>query len=128
MMEKREVYDTKINESLSILLKSLENHDTIKAYKKIEKKIDEHDGLKEMVEEIKQLQKEAVKFAHYDKPNAEKEALRQADELQETFDKHPLVLEYRECLVEANDLLHHLTSLLQSQVNESLEKLLNEKE
>ncbi|MGX4686843.1 RicAFT regulatory complex protein RicA family protein [Vagococcus sp. JNUCC 83] len=126
-MEKREVYDDNINHSLSELLDSLEKHDTIKAYKKIEKKIDEHDGLKEMVEDIKKLQKDAVKYAHYDKPNAEKEALRQADELQEAFDNHPLVLEYRECLVEANDLLHHLTSLLQNRVNDTLEKKLNEK-
>lgn len=128
MTERRDVYDDQVNESLSDLLESLKNHDTIKAYKKIEQKIDAHVGLKEMVDEIKALQKDAVKFAHYDKPNAEKEAIKQADELQEAFDNHPLVIEYRECLVEANDLLHHLTSLLQSQVNEKLEKKLNEKE
>ena len=128
MTDRKEIYDAGVEASLSDLLENLKHHDTIKAYKKIEQKIDAHQGLKEMVETIKSLQKDAVQFAHYDKPNAEKEALRQADELQEAFDTHPLVIEYRACLVEANDLLHHLTNLLQSQVNDKLEEKLNEKE
>lgn len=128
MIEKRPEYNDNIQESMTDLLDSLKNHETIKAYKKIEQRIDEHEGLKQLVEDIKVSQKEAVQFAHYDKPNAEKEAIRQADELQESFDTHPLVVEYRECLVEANDLLHHLTSLIQSQVNDTLEKKLNEEE
>ncbi|MGY3704659.1 hypothetical protein BW731_07915 [Vagococcus martis] len=128
MTEKRPEYDDNIQASMAELLDGLKNHDTIKAYKKIEQRIDEHEGLKQLVEDIKVLQKEAVKFAHYDKPNAEKEAIRQADELQEAFDTHPLVVEYRECLVEANDLLHHLALILQTQVNDTLEQKLNEEE
>ena len=37
------------------------------------------------------------------------------------FDEHPLVVAYREQLIEANDLVQHVTALIQYRVNEELE-------
>lgn len=115
------IYERQVEKELQALLHQLENHDSIIAYQKIAKKIEAHEGLQELVEEIKQHQKEAVSFAHYDKPEAEKVALRLADEKQQAFDEHPLVIAYRERLVAANELLQYVTQLLERQVNLGLE-------
>ena len=42
-------------------------------YKELEEKIHQNQYLTELREKIKQAQKEAVHFAHYDKPAAEQE-------------------------------------------------------
>ncbi|MGX6993658.1 hypothetical protein CBF34_09400 [Vagococcus penaei] len=120
-------YEDNVKKALARLIESLNNHDTIKAYQAVEQRIDQHEGLKKLVDEIKQHQKEAVAFAHYDKPVAEQEALRQANAKQKEFDNHPLVIDYRDKLVEANDLLQHLTHLLETEVNSGIEERLIKK-
>ena len=40
----------------------------------------------------------------------------------ETMDQHPLVWAYRHQLVEANDLLQHLTKMIQEEINEWIEE------
>lgn len=75
-----------------------------------------------MVEGIKQAQKDAVLFAHYGKPIAEKAAIANAEQLQAEFDAHPLVIHYREVLLEANELLYYVTNFIQSELNDYLEE------
>lgn len=112
--------DEEISSSLKGLLAQLADNEVMRAYKEIEEKVKDHPALYKLTEEIKSYQKEAVKFAHYGKPEAERVAIKKADELTKEFDEHPLVIRYRECLVEANDLLQHLTNLLEETVNQSL--------
>ncbi len=38
------------------------------------------------------------------------------------FDQHPLVVAYREQLLEADDLLHHLTTMIQEEINGQIEE------
>ena len=114
--------DPTIEKSLDELLGRLAENEVMKAYKEIEEKVKDHPALYQLTEEIKGYQKEAVKFAHYGKPEAEKIAIKKADELTKEFDQHPLVIRYRECLIEANDLLQHLTNLLEETVNRTLDK------
>lgn len=47
--------------------------------------------------------------------------MKEADRLTKEFDQHPLVIAYREQLYEANDLLQHLTTMIQKEVNAALE-------
>ncbi|MFV0560675.1 MAG: YlbF family regulator [Enterococcus sp.] len=100
----------------------LAKNETIRQFKQIEKRVAENNQLNQLIEEIKAAQKEAVQFAHYGKPEAEKQALAKADERTKAFNQHPLVVTYRERLMEANDLLHHLTDKLQYTINEVLEE------
>lgn len=126
-MEEREFqYEVDINDSLDILLKQIGQNQLIEEYKDIAEKVDKHDGLKQLVEEIKRHQKDAVQFAHYEKPEAEREAIRLANDKQNQFDEHPLVIVYREKLIEANDLLQHVMFLLEKNVNQHLEDKLDE--
>ena len=128
-MENREFeYETEVKESLEVLLAKLSTNEVIEEYRQIAQKVDQHEGLKQLVEDIKKCQKDAVQFAHYEKPEAEKEAIRLADQKQKEFDEHPLVIVYREKLIEANDLLQHVTYLLEQQVNQDLEDKLEQSE
>lgn len=38
------------------------------------------------------------------------------------FDQHPLVVAYRKQLLEADDLLHHLTTMIQEEINGQIEE------
>ena len=126
-MDQREFqYEDKVKKQVEELVKKIGQVEVIEEYKVIAQKVDKHQGLKDLVEEIKRHQKDAVQFAHYDKPEAEKEATRLADEKQKAFDEHPLVIAYREKLIEANDLLQHVTFLLEQNVNQYLEDKLDE--
>ncbi|MGX7150783.1 YlbF family regulator [Enterococcus ureasiticus] len=116
------ITDKKVNEELTKLLTLLGEDELIQRYKELEEKVQNNEKLTDLVEQIKAAQKDAVQFAHYDKPEAEKAAIKRADELTKEFDEHPLVVAYREQLMEANDLLQHVTDMIQYRINEELEK------
>ena len=113
--------ETAVKAALDKLSELLEQNEVIQQYKLLKQRVEQNKYLDELIEKIKQAQKDAVQFAHYGKPEAEREAIKQADRLTEEFNQHPLVLAYREQLVEANDLVQHLTALIQRKVNEGLE-------
>lgn len=79
-------------------------------------------ALKELEAQIKRAQKDAVQYAHYEKPEAEKIAIQEIARLQATYDQHPLVVRYRDVLYEANELLHYVTTTLQKKVNQVIEE------
>ncbi|GAA2914695.1 YlbF family regulator [Enterococcus pseudoavium] len=110
-----------VKAALTHLTALLKENEVIVRYQQLQKKVAENDALQELEEGIKTAQREAVQFAHYGKPEAERAALKKADQLTEEFNQHPLVLEYREQLIEANDLLQHLTTLIQKEVNHALD-------
>ena len=116
------ITDKEINEELTTLLSLLGEDELIQRYKELEERVQNNEKLTDLVEKIKAAQKDAVQFAHYDKPEAEKDAIKRADELTKEFDEHPLVVAYREQLMEANDLLQHVTDMIQYRINEELEK------
>lgn len=111
--------------ALARVLETLEANTVIKEFRAISKKVDSHEGLHRLTEQIKVEQKNAVQCAHYGKPAAEKLAKLEADRLTAEFDQHPLVIRYREKLVEANDLLQHVTKKIERDFNNQLEDKLD---
>lgn len=120
-------YEKSVAQALDVLLDSLKTHEVVIAYKKISDKVATNDSLNLLVEDIKKHQKAAVEFEHYDKFNAQKEELRLADQKQKELDMHPLVVEYRACLAEADELLQYVTKTLQVAVNNQLEEKCDKK-
>lgn len=110
-----------VEAALSHLTELLGQNEVVLRYQQLQKRVEDNETLKELEEGIKAAQKNAVQFAHYGKPEAEREALKEADRLTKEFDQHPLVVAYREQLFEANDLLQHLTTMIQKEVNAALE-------
>lgn len=119
--QEKKAIEPQVQASLDELLHLLNQSEIIQSYKEIEARISGHEGLHELTEAIKVKQKEAVKFAHYGKPEAEKHAIKEADALTAQFDEHPLVIRYRQKLIEANDLLQHVTNLLEEKINVQLD-------
>lgn len=114
--------EPEVNAALAKLTVLLQENDVIQRYQELKQRADSNQHLQELQEKIERAQKDIVQFQHYDKPEAHKAAVLEADRLTREFDTHPLVMAYREQLVEANDLLQHLTNLIQTSVNEKLEE------
>lgn len=121
MLEKEQ----QVQAELQRLNQLLDENEIIIRFREVEARVQQNKKLDDLVEQIKQAQKDAVQYAHYDKPEAEKQALELADTLTKEFDEHPLVIAYREQLLEANDLIQHLTKRIHKAVNHSLEKAEN---
>ena len=64
--------DAQSNKELEKLLHLIGQDEVIQRYQAIEEKVKKNKKLTELVEEIKAAQKDAVQFAHYGKPTAEK--------------------------------------------------------
>lgn len=111
--------EPQVTAALNDLIEELQRHPIIKDFQAVEEKTRNNQSLKEMEEQIKALQKEAVSFAHYGKPEAERQALAQADALRQAYEEHPLVVSYRQRLQEADDLLHYVTGRIQAEINET---------
>lgn len=110
-----------VEAALTHLTALLGENEVVIRYQQLQKQVEENETLQEIQEKIKSAQKNAVQLAHYGKPEAEKMALKEADQLMAEFDQHPLVVAYREQLQEANDLLQYLTAMIQKAVNDALE-------
>lgn len=111
-----------IQHQLNHLNQLLRDHPVMIAFKDIQIRAQQHTQLKELEEGIKRAQKDAVQFAHYGKPEAEKVAIQQIQDLTKQYNEHPVVVHYRDCLYEANELLHYVTSSLQKKVNQAIEE------
>lgn len=116
------IEDQKIQLSLEQLNQLLADYPAIKEFQEIQKQAKQNPRLLALEEEIKQAQKEAVQFAHYGKPEAEKEAIRKIDALTQEYNQHPVVQLYRESLAQANELLQYVTQTIQRNVNQAIEE------
>lgn len=115
-------HDPEVKVALDKLLTLLGENETIQDFKSIQERAQNNPHLQELEAQIKAAQKEAVQFAHYDKPEAEKQAVARIEALTKEYDSHPLVVSYREKLWDANELLHYVTDKLQKQVNQAIEE------
>lgn len=111
-----------IQAELQQLEQLIGQHPVIQAFKEVEMRARTNRHLQELEEQIKAAQKEAVQFAHYGKPEAEKQAILRIEELTAAYNQQPLVVRYREMLFEANDLLQFVTNTVQKKVNQALEE------
>ncbi|MCD5002166.1 YlbF family regulator [Enterococcus saccharolyticus] len=114
--------EPEVQQALAKLIDLLSEHESIKEFKKIQAKAVQNEHLKELEAAIKAAQKDAVQYAHYNKPEAEKQAIERINALNKEYAEHPLVIAYREKLIEADELLQYVTSNLQRQVNQSIEE------
>jgi cell fate (sporulation/competence/biofilm development) regulator YmcA (YheA/YmcA/DUF963 family) len=116
------IEDQKIQTSLEQLNQLLADYPVIKEFQQIQLEAQQNSRLKSLEEEIKQAQKEAVQFAHYGKPEAERAAIQRIEELTQQYNQHPVVQLYRERLAQANELLQYVTQTIQKRVNQAIEE------
>ncbi|HIY58946.1 MAG TPA: YlbF family regulator [Candidatus Tetragenococcus pullicola] len=114
--------EPEVKAALDKLLDLLGENEVIQEFKAIQQRASDNVHLQELEEQIKVAQKEAVQYAHYEKPEAEKQAIARINALTKEYDEHPLVIAYREKLWDANELLHYVTEKVQKQVNQAIEE------
>ncbi len=112
-----EKLDENVQKQLNELLDLLKKDPVIVEYQRLENKVNHHEGLKKLQEDLEKAQKDAVNFTHYEKFTAAKLANEKADSLKEQLDTHPLVVAYRQALYDANELLQYVTELIETKVN-----------
>lgn len=114
--------EPEIHAALEQLVDLLDEHDLIKEFQEVQQQTQQNEFLQKLEEQIKQQQKAAVQFAHYDKPEAARQANAEIDRLKKEYDTHPLVLSYREKMFDANELLQHIIINFEKQVNGAIEE------
>lgn len=114
--------EPEIQAALEQLVDLLAEHDSIQEFQKVQQRALQNEKLQILEEQIKQAQKAAVQFAHYDKPEAKKQANAEIDRLKKEYEDQPLVISYRQQLLDANEILHYITDNFERRVNDAIEE------
>lgn len=113
--------EKQLEQEVETLLGLLKTHESVQNFQSVQERAQDHPGLKALEEQIKATQKDAVNFAHYDKPEAERQAIVEIDRLNKAYKSHPLVSSYRQNLMEADELLQYVSTMIQKKVNRIIE-------
>ncbi|KAF1293424.1 YlbF family regulator [Candidatus Enterococcus leclercqii] len=113
--------DQDVRQAVEELSRLLSDLPQVKEFQTLSEKVAANEKLTRLEEAIKAAQKDAVQFEYYGKPQAKQAALSEADRLTAEYDSLPLVIAYREKLLEVNDLLQYVTDGIQRGVETLLE-------
>ena len=89
-------------------------------FKRAEAQINENQKVREIIANIKSLQKQAVNFQHYGKERSTKKVEEKIEELEEEFDEIPIVQEFKQSQVDVNDLLQLVSSAISNKVTDEI--------
>ena len=101
-------------EKLANLLK---NHVSVQAFSEVKARMDSLPEIQDKVGEMKQYQQEAVFFDKIEKEQAYMQADEEAIRLQDDLTDLPIVVEYRQKMQDASDLLYHVTKAIEEGIN-----------
>lgn len=118
-MEKRPEIEKKVDEELDKLIALLQKKEEIIRYQQMEKEVQENDWLDELVETIKDKQRDLVNFEYYEKPEAYQATLKELDRLNKELDENITVKAYKDSLWEANEVVQLLFSKIEAAANSS---------
>jgi len=89
-------------------------------FKRAELQIKHHERVQELIDQLKQKQKQMVMFESINKPELVKKLEAEFNELQEELDSIPLVNEFKQSQVDVNDLLQMVTNVITNTVSERI--------
>lgn len=118
-MEKRPEIEKQVDEELDKLIALLQKKEEIIRYQQMEKEVQENDWLDELVETIKDKQRDLVNFEYYEKPEAYQATLKELDRLNKELDENITVKAYKDSLWEANEVVQLLFSKIEAAANSS---------
>lgn len=113
--------EKQLEQEVEKLLDLLKNHESVQQFQTVRDRAENHPKLKELEAQIKAAQKDAVNFEHYGKPEAQRRAVAEINRLNKEYKSHPLVESYRQSLIEADELLQHVSTMIQKNVNQVIE-------
>ncbi|MFB1049498.1 RicAFT regulatory complex protein RicA family protein [Paraliobacillus sp. JSM ZJ581] len=111
----------------NMLAKQMTDVEEVSRYKEIERRLNQNKKLKELINNMKALQKQAVNFQAYGKKEALKKVDLEIDRIQEEIDAIPIVQEFKESQIVVNDLLQRVSQIISNEVETSMEQLFDDK-
>lgn len=121
-MEEQLAKEPQVAQELAALQRLLSDHPIVQEFQEIQARALQNQGLLELEEALKQAQKEIVQFEHYEKPEAKKAAEQRYASLTNEYEQHPLVVAYRQALLQADELLQYVTTEIQKKMNKAIEE------
>lgn len=94
--------------------------DEVDFFKRAEAQIHSNEKVSMLISSIKGLQKQAVNFKHYDKPEALKKTEDKIAKLEAELDEIPVVQQFKESQLEVNDLLQIIASTISNTVTDEI--------
>lgn len=89
-------------------------------FKRAEAQIHENERVKNLIDEIKGLQKQAVNLHHYGKPEALKRTEDKLAKIEAELDSIPVVQEFKQSQGDVNDLLQLVASTISNKVTDEI--------
>jgi cell fate (sporulation/competence/biofilm development) regulator YmcA (YheA/YmcA/DUF963 family) len=96
--------------------------DDVQRFKAVKQTLDEHEKVKQQIDQIKQLQKQAVNLQAYGKTEAAKQIDQEIDKIQQQIDALPIVEEFKQTQVDVNAILQSLISEINQQMSDEMDK------
>ena len=120
-MEKTNLYTQKeILDKARELATMISNTSEVDFYKRAELKIKHHERVQELIDQLKQKQKQMVMFESINKPELVKKVEAEFNQLQDELDSIPIVTEFKQSQVDVNDLLQMVTNVITNTVSERI--------
>jgi cell fate (sporulation/competence/biofilm development) regulator YmcA (YheA/YmcA/DUF963 family) len=102
------------------LAKMIAESEEVNFFKKAEAKIHENEKVRQLIANIKSLQKQAVNFQHYGKTEALKKTEEKIEQLEKELDDIPVVQQFKESQIDVNDLLQIVANTISNTVTDEV--------
>lgn len=102
------------------LAQHLQATEEIQRFRQAEAQVNTSSKVNDYIQTIKKKQKELVHAKHYQKPNYTRLLEEELARLQQEFDQLPIVSEYQQSQVEANDLLQTIQQVIVNTVSQKI--------
>ncbi|MGG0718750.1 RicAFT regulatory complex protein RicA family protein [Robertmurraya massiliosenegalensis] len=89
-------------------------------FKRAEAQIHENEKVRNLIDQIKGLQKQAVNLHHYGKPEALKRTEDKIAKIEDELDAIPVVKEFKQSQGDVNDLLQLVASTISNKVTDEI--------
>lgn len=102
------------------LAKMIAQTDEVDFFKRAEAQIHENEKVKQLMSELKGLQKQAVNLQHFGKKEALKRTEEKIEKIEAELDAIPVVQEFKQSQVEVNDLLQMVATTISNKVTDEI--------
>jgi cell fate (sporulation/competence/biofilm development) regulator YmcA (YheA/YmcA/DUF963 family) len=100
--------------------KMISETEEVEFFKQAEQKINENEKVQKIIAEIKALQKQAVNYKQYNKPEALKKTENKIDALNNELDELPIVQEFKQSQVDVNGMLQLVAATISNEVTNEI--------
>lgn len=120
-MEKTNLYTQKeILDKARELASMISRTNEVDFFKRAELQIKNNERVQELIDKLKQKQKQMVMFESINKPELVQKVEGEYNQLHEELDAIPVVTEFKQSQVDVNDLLQMVTNVITNTVSERI--------